>query len=70
MIAALLQARSQEDFVTAVRAFDRVLISGDYVVPLFHLPKVWVAYWNRLKFPAVHPLAGFDLDTWWAAPAQ
>jgi peptide/nickel transport system substrate-binding protein len=67
MIAALLQARSQEDFVTAVRAFDRVLISGDYVVPLFHLPMVWVAYWNRLKFPAVHPLAGFDLDTWWVA---
>ena len=36
MIAALLAARTQEDFVTAVRAYDRVLLSGFYIVPLFH----------------------------------
>ncbi|HWB44506.1 MAG TPA: extracellular solute-binding protein [Hyphomicrobiaceae bacterium] len=70
MISALLEAQGQEEFVAAVRAFDRVLMSGDYVVPLFHLPKVWIAYWNRLRFPAQHPLGGFDLDTWWAAPAR
>jgi peptide/nickel transport system substrate-binding protein len=66
MIEALLQAESQEDFVAAVRAFDRVLISGDYAIPLFHLPKVWVAHWSHLKFPATLPLGGFDLDTWWS----
>ena len=38
MIAALLEAESREEFVSAVRALDRVLISGFYVVPLFHLP--------------------------------
>jgi peptide/nickel transport system substrate-binding protein len=65
MIEALLQAQSEEDFAAAVRAFDRVLISGDYVIPLFYLPKVWVAHWSHLKFPAMLPLAGFDVDTWW-----
>lgn len=65
MIDALLRAESPEDFKSAVRAFDRVLMSGDYVIPLFHLPRVWVAYWSHLKRPAVAPLAGFDLDTWW-----
>jgi peptide/nickel transport system substrate-binding protein len=66
MIEALLQAVSQEDFTAAVRAFDRVLMSGEYVIPLFHLPKVWVAYWNQLRYPAKLPLSGFDLDTWWS----
>ena len=65
MIDALLKANLEEDFTAAVRAFDRVLMSGEYVVPLFHLPKVWVAHWSYLKFPATLPLAGFDVDTWW-----
>src|SRR5690606_9268721 len=51
MIDALLAARSEEDFVSAVRALDRVLLSGDYVIPLFHIPKQWLAYWKRLKHP-------------------
>jgi peptide/nickel transport system substrate-binding protein len=66
MIDALLQADGQEEFTAAVRAFDRVLISGDYAIPLFHLPEVWVAHWSHLKFPATLPLAGFDADTWWS----
>jgi len=65
MIAALLSAEAEPDFVAAVRALDRVLMSGDYVIPLFYLPKAWVAYWAHLKHPAVAPLAGLDIDTWW-----
>jgi peptide/nickel transport system substrate-binding protein len=70
MIGALLEARTQRDFVSAVRAFDRVLISGDYVIPLFYLPKVWVAHWSQLRFPDTPPLGGFDLDTWWRQAPQ
>ena len=66
MIEAMLQADTEEDFIAAVRAFDRVLISGDYAIPLFYLPRVWVAYRNHLKFPSALPLAGFDVDTWWS----
>jgi peptide/nickel transport system substrate-binding protein len=66
MIAALLRAKSEEHFISSVRAFDRVLISGDYAIPLFFLPKVWVAYWSHLKHPAIAPLAGLDIDTWWS----
>ena len=65
VIEALLRAESGEDFTAAVRAFDRVLVSGDYVIPLFYLPKAWVAYWSHLKQPPVAPLAGFEIDTWW-----
>jgi peptide/nickel transport system substrate-binding protein len=66
MIEALLAANSEADFTAAVRAFDRALISGDYVIPLFHLPRIWVAHWSNFAFPATHPLGGFDLDTWWS----
>jgi peptide/nickel transport system substrate-binding protein len=67
MIAALLQAEAEPDFVAAVRALDRVLMSADYAIPLFYLPKAWVAHWSHLKHPVTVPLAGIDLDTWWTA---
>jgi peptide/nickel transport system substrate-binding protein len=66
MIDALLGAEREPDFVAAVRAFDRVLMSGDYVIPLFFLPKAWLAHRSHLKHPATAPLAGYDIDTWWS----
>ena len=67
MIAALLAARGREEFVSAVRALDRVLMSGKYVVPLFHLPKQWVAYWRQLHHPEATPLYGYQVDSWWVS---
>jgi peptide/nickel transport system substrate-binding protein len=66
MIAAMLEAREREDFVTAVRALDRVLLSGHYVIPLYHAPDQWVARWNNLDHPQVQPNF-VRFDTWWAA---
>lgn len=66
MIDALLAARTEEDFVTAVRAFDRVLISGSHVIPLFHSPAQWIATWDKLVV-ADAPLYGAVPATWWAA---
>ena len=66
MIRALLEAKDSEGFVAAVRALDRLLLSGDYVVPLFHLPTQWLAYWKRLKRPADTPIYGYQIDTWWS----
>ncbi|MET0943566.1 MAG: extracellular solute-binding protein [Mesorhizobium sp.] len=68
MIKALLEANDSENFVAAARALDRLLLSGDYVVPLFHLPTQWLAYWNRLKRPTNTPLYGYQIDTWWSEP--
>lgn len=70
MIEALLAAKSEEDFVSAVRALDRVLLSGDYVIPLFFIPKQWVAYWTRLQHPEKTPLFGYNVDSWWAADTK
>jgi peptide/nickel transport system substrate-binding protein len=66
MIDAMLAAETEADFISSVRALDRVLLSGDYVVPLFYTPRQWVAYWGRLKHPDKTPLFGYAVDTWWA----
>ncbi len=65
MIDALLSARKRPDFVAAVRALDRLLISGDYVIPLYHAKGSWVAWWSRIKGPQRAPLSGIALDAWW-----
>ena len=70
MITAMLQAREHDDFVAAVRALDRVLISGSYVVPLFYLPQQWVARWNYVAPPARTSLYGYLPETWWRVPAK
>ena len=69
MIAALLQARERSEFVSAVRALDRVLTSGFYVIPLFHLPEQWVARWTAIEHPAKTSLFGFLPETWWRKPS-
>ena len=70
MIAALLAARERPAFVSAVRALDRVLLSGFYVVPLFHLPVQWIASSNRVAHPTKISTSGFLPETWYRrAPA-
>jgi peptide/nickel transport system substrate-binding protein len=67
MIDALLSATDEEDFVTAVRAFDRVLMSGIYVIPLYHAPDQWLARWTKLASPEQPSLYGAVPSAWWAA---
>lgn len=71
-IDALLNARTADDFRSAVRAYDRVLLSGHYVIPTFHLGKSWVAHRSRIAEPEGEaPLYGYYLPSWWdktAAP--
>ena len=70
MIAALLQARERDEFIAAVRALDRILISGFYVVPLFHLPDQWIARWSTVAHPAETSLFGYLPETWWREPGK
>ena len=65
MIAALLEAKTRADVVAAVRALDRVLMSGFYVVPLFHAPEQWIARWTHIERPATTSMHGYLPETWW-----
>ncbi len=67
MLLALQAAHGLDEFVTAVRALDRALLSGFYIIPLYFAPERWVARNMRIARPERTP--GFDLapDTWWRA---
>jgi peptide/nickel transport system substrate-binding protein len=65
MIAALLSARGHADFVSAVRALDRALMSGFYAIPVFNAGEQWIARWNRIEQPSATALAGYLPESWW-----
>lgn len=64
-IKSMLDARDRDDFVAAVRAEDRLLVSGFYVVPLYDAGGQWVARWNYIGSPSTQPLPGFEATTLW-----
>ncbi|HVD82827.1 MAG TPA: extracellular solute-binding protein [Bradyrhizobium sp.] len=68
LIAAMLEAREHPAFVSAVRALDRVLMSGFYAIPLFNVREQWIARWNRIERPAATALTGYLPETWWQKP--
>jgi peptide/nickel transport system substrate-binding protein len=65
MIAALLSARDQADFVPAIRALDRALMSGFYAIPVFDAGEQWIARWNRIEQPSATALTGYLPESWW-----
>jgi len=68
LIAAMLEARQHANFVSAVRALDRTLMSGFYAIPLFNVAEQWIARWNRIERPAATALTGYLPETWWRKP--
>ena len=66
MIGALLSAQSRDEFVGAVRALDRILLSNYYIVPLFYAPEQWIAWSAKLGRPEKTPLFGVTIDAWWS----
>jgi peptide/nickel transport system substrate-binding protein len=70
LINHILNVRSAEDFTAAVRSHDRMLLSGHYVLPLYHIDQQWVARSKRIGHPDKIPLYGYQLATWWDQSAQ
>ncbi|QFT80961.1 putative D,D-dipeptide-binding periplasmic protein DdpA precursor [Roseovarius sp. THAF27] len=71
MIDTMLNATSREDFTAAVRALDRVLISGRYVIPIHEYAVGRIAHLSHLKYPADRlPVYGdgiwFLPEVWWS----
>ncbi len=71
MVRHMLQAKDQSEFVAAVRALDRVLTSGRYVIPIWFAAKSRLAYHKGLHYPERLPIygdwSGFLPDVWWIA---
>jgi microcin C transport system substrate-binding protein len=68
LVEQLIAAPTRADLVAHCRALDRVLQFGYYVIPQYHLPSFWVAYWNKFRHPQIVPKYAIGLDTWWVDP--
>ncbi len=73
MIDAMLSAETQEEFVAAIRALDRVLTAGRYVVPFWQFTTGRIAHEASMKFPDQLPIYGdgpnFMPELWWYDPS-
>ncbi len=70
MIDTMLSAQNQESFISAVKALDRILTTGRYVIPLWHSLESRLAHKSELHFPEKNlPMygdwTGFIPDVWW-----
>ena len=70
MVDKVIGAASRHEVVAAVRALDRVLCWGYYMVPHYHVRAFRIAYWNRFGRPAQLPRYSYDFASWWIDPAK
>ncbi len=66
LVEKLVSANTHEDQRTAGRALDRVLLSGEYLIPHFHSRIFRILYRDKFARPEKRPPYALGLDTWWA----
>ena len=69
MVQEMLTSESREDYLAAVKALDRILMSGRYVIPIWYSPLSRLAHDAKMKRPDVVPAygdwPGYLPDVWW-----
>ena len=70
LIAQVIEAPDRQSLVNRTRALDRVLLSGHYVIPHWHLRADRLVYWDKFGKPAKDPIYGVQFSTWWIDAAK
>ena len=70
LVEIVIAAPTREDLVTRVRALDRVLNWGFYLVPHWYISADRLLYWDRFGRPEISPSEGVALNTWWYDPEK
>ncbi|WP_373458489.1 extracellular solute-binding protein [Neorhizobium huautlense] len=70
LINKVIFAKDRDDLIASTRALDRVLLSHDYVIPLYYMMAMRVAYWDKYQRPQNLPEYGIGFpDAWWSKDA-
>ena len=71
LIEQVIAAPDRKSLVDRVRALDRVLQWGHWLIPHWHIDYDRLVYWNKFGMPDVVPDSGVQiLGTWWVDPAK
>jgi len=65
LIELVISAPSRESLVARTRALDRVLLSGFYVIPNWHIRSDRVLYWDKFSRPSRPVRDGVMVQRWW-----
>jgi microcin C transport system substrate-binding protein len=66
LIEKIIAAKTRPELVTAARALDRVIRSGNYWIPHWYKASHWVAYWDVFGRPPTKPRYSRGIpETWW-----
>jgi peptide/nickel transport system substrate-binding protein len=69
MVNRLLISDSQDDFLAAARALDRLLTAGRYAIPIYQWNISRIAHSKNLHYPDAMPIfgdwPGWQPDVWW-----
>ncbi|MCK6417521.1 MAG: extracellular solute-binding protein [Alphaproteobacteria bacterium] len=65
---AIAQANTRKGLIAAARALDAKIMAGHYFIPLQYLGADYVAYWKPIARPAVTPVYGLVMESWWMDP--
>jgi len=65
LIEKVIAAPDRASLVTSVRALDRVLQWGHWVIPHWHVEFDRVAYWDKFGRPKITPIQGNQFFAWW-----
>ncbi|WP_205589732.1 extracellular solute-binding protein [Helicobacter sp. L8] len=70
LINGVISAHNRETQIAFVRALDRVLLWGFYVVPQFYGSSFRIAFWDKIGMPKISPPYGFSPTLWWDKTLQ
>ncbi len=70
LVELIISAPDRESLVARTRALDRVLLSGYYVIPNWHLRNDRILYWDKFSRPEVTPDSGTSTSLWWFDPEK
>jgi peptide/nickel transport system substrate-binding protein len=69
LVNTLLTSESNDDFVAAAQALDRVLTAERYVIPFYQWNAAFIGHADELHHPETIPLmgdwSGWEPDVWW-----
>ena len=65
LINIIISSQNKDEYISAIRALDRVLLHNHYFIPHWYSPHNRVAFQQGLHYPQTNIPVGFNPYIWW-----
>ena len=65
LIDKVISSKSRDDLIHSIKALDRILLWGNYVIPQWHISAYRTLYWDIFDKPKIKPKYSLGTNTWW-----